>query len=210
MDMRRLTSFSIRGLVLMTTGVCIGLALIGSRVRQQRRATASVESVLGRVLYDFQLSESSHFDLQRRSRVPKWLLDGLGVDYFHSVVAVDLDSPMVTDRTLQDVARLRQIRYLIISDSTITNAGLSHLGRLPCLRSLNINNSHVNNDSLPAIVSLSQLEELIIQDAPITDNGLRHLRNMTGLRKLILDRTSVTEVGVAELQSALPNCTIDF
>ncbi len=44
----------------------------------------------------------------------------------------------------------------------------------------------------------------------ITDKGLHHLESLSNLRRLVLTECpNITDEGVARLQKALPNCTID-
>jgi len=43
----------------------------------------------------------------------------------------------------------------------------------------------------------------------VTDAGLAHLTELAALEELFLSYSQVTDVGVAELQQALPNCSID-
>ena len=58
------------------------------------------------------------------------------------------------------------------------------------------------------VSQLDQLNELMLVGCDITDAGLVHLRELPDLRDLYLNATGVTARGVAELESALPDCTI--
>lgn len=48
-----------------------------------------------------------------------------------------------------------------------------------------------------------------VRDTGATDAGLVHLNSMKNLKKLDLSKTMVTKTGIAELQKALPNLTIE-
>jgi hypothetical protein len=52
------------------------------------------------------------------------------------------------------------------------------------------------------------LETLWLHETDITDAGLASLYGMQGLQQLELMRTAVTDAGVADLQSHLPNLRI--
>ena len=52
------------------------------------------------------------------------------------------------------------------------------------------------------------LEQEVAADGELQCAGLAHLTGLTALEILFLDNTQVTDVGVAELQQALPNCRI--
>ena len=76
--------------------------------------------------------------------------------------------------------------------------------------------SNVTDTDLALLAPFTQwgaLEELRLlddytADSEVTDAGLAHLTGLTALEILFLDNTQVTDVGVAELQQALPNCRI--
>ena len=54
-----------------------------------------------------------------------------------------------------------------------------------------------------------EVVEVFLRNTRITDAGLPHLAGLTALERLDLYDTEVTDVGVAKLQKALPNCRID-
>jgi hypothetical protein len=56
---------------------------------------------------------------------------------------------------------------------------------------------------------LGQLEELFICGCKIANNSLEHLKACSQLRKLHMCETEATDVGVAELEQALPNVKIE-
>ena len=78
---------------------------------------------------------------------------------------------------------------------------------------------------MPPVVAVEKLESTIIPNAqgeiavvdfnntqdntPVTGAGLVHLKGMTELRTLIFWTTNVTDVGIDDLQKALPNCLIN-
>jgi hypothetical protein len=49
---------------------------------------------------------------------------------------------------------------------------------------------------------------LSLSTTAVTDAGLVHLMKLDNLGVLNLNRTKVTDAGAAELQKALPRCTI--
>ena len=94
---------------------------------------------------------------------------------------------VINPQAATDLSPLSQLhpddlQYLQLSGTRVTNAGLSHLGKL------------------------TGLKVLWLYDTPISDIGLVHLRGLTGLRVLNLRSTMVSASGVDALQAALPQC----
>src|SRR5437867_1268302 len=71
--------YSLRVLGALVTVVCIWLGMLASSARQQRLATDQLRSVSATVGYGDHVS-----------RVPRWIRDRIGNDYFRTVVDVQL------------------------------------------------------------------------------------------------------------------------
>jgi len=99
--------------------------------------------------------------------------------------------------------------WVDLSRTPVRDAGLAHLRGLRTLHQLNLDGTKVTDAGLVRLKGLMQLEELFLDSTQITDAGLEHLRGLTQLRTVDLRHTQVTDAGVAELQKALPNCTIE-
>ena len=100
------------------------------------------------------------------------------------VISVSGFKKKVTDAKLVRLKGLTELQSLDLSETKITDAGLVHLK------------------------GLTNLQDFHLDDTQITDAGLVHLKGMSSLTRLNLWKTQVTDAGVAELQKALPNCTI--
>jgi serine/threonine protein kinase len=70
--------------------------------------------------------------------------------------------------------------------------------------------SVIDDALLARIVQNLNLERLHIDGNPITDNSLAAIKKLQRLIHINLTDTKVTAAGVADLQQALPNCTIDW
>jgi hypothetical protein len=92
-----------------------------------------------------------------------------------------------------------------------TDATLEIVGTLPELKSLSMDAVRITDDGLKHVGKLTQLTRLRIPGTPISDEGLKHLEGLTKLEHLLLKNVkNVTAGGVAALQKALPNCTIEW
>jgi hypothetical protein len=168
---------------------------------------AAIKAVPGYVFYDYQVDAAEGIDPSATSDVPSWLLDSLGVDFFHNVTVVGFEGSPVTDDQLAPLKSLRELQDLVFGPY-ISSKGLVHLRGLTKLRSLNIDSSAIDDAGLPHLAALRQLEYLAIQGAPITDNGLEHLKGLANLRDLTLDNTQVTSAGARALSQSLPDCAM--
>jgi len=69
--------------------------------------------------------------------------------------------------------------------------------------------SKASDSDLIHLHSLSRLHGLyLLGTSQITDAGLVHISAITSLERLFLGRSKVSDLGVAELKEALPNCEI--
>ena len=90
---------SIRGLFLSIFVVCALLAWLTNKAVQQRRAVNYIRSMGGLVFYDYDFSDGdptrggpNTFVDEAKSNAPSWLVDRLGIDFFHTVVENKSDS----------------------------------------------------------------------------------------------------------------------
>ncbi|HEX5472750.1 MAG TPA: hypothetical protein VFW73_12740, partial [Lacipirellulaceae bacterium] len=90
--------FSLRTLLAVSTAFTIWLGLWVHRAREQHDALANIRNAVSEVFIDYSyqrrnsdpLSWRPESDPSRRSWVPPFLLDHLGPDFFHNVVAVNV------------------------------------------------------------------------------------------------------------------------
>jgi hypothetical protein len=178
--------------------------------RQQKQAVADIEFVHGRVMYDFNQTARHSFSTEQTSCLPSWLVRTFGVDSFHTVFCVDINTPDATDATLQRVQSLKGLRHLYINNSNITSDGLSRLKKLPHLQKVVIYSDVIDDSGIVHLAHLDALEELQIHFANVSDGGISQLKNLSKLKRLWLSETEVTQDGIEELSRALHNCEIIF
>jgi hypothetical protein len=179
---RRLFRFSVRGLLLLILVIGCGLGWIARVVRTgqtQRRAVAAIYQAGGWALYDTDWDEGQA-PTAWHPRWPRSLVDRVGVDYFGTVVFVNLHD-RGTDAVLAQVGRLTHLKQLHRPGLAMTDAELIHLGQL------------------------NKLELLSLNHTQVTDAGLVHLKGLKGLKWLRVAGSRVTDAGVGELRKALPD-----
>lgn len=85
---------------------------------------------------------------------------------------------------------------------SLTDGDLVYLGKLgpPPVRYLFLSSTGVTDAGLKHLQQLSHLEELELQSTKVTDAGMLHLVNLGSLKRLVLLHTSISDAGVAHLQ----------
>ena len=118
----------------------------------------------------------------------------------------------VTDKGLNDIARLTQLESVRICCAPVTDAGLAALGALNHLKTLEVSYAGVNGagglenpggitgSGLSALASLSNLEELRLHHTRLTGTKLGSLHALRKLRVLDLRANQITpeEIGVID------------
>ncbi len=225
--LRRYLRLSVRSLLVLVLVAGAWLGWLVRDARVQREAVAAIERAGGKVMYDWQWTDG-RYDSNGKPWPPKWLVDRLGVDYFHHVSRVTfpgqasdaemarlgdltrvdtlvLDPSSVSDHGLAELDRLTGLRWLTISTSVgSTDTRIMPLKVLTRLKGLNLDHSDVTDDGLKHLAHLTGLELLGLAGTEITDAGLANLGGLTGLRHLFLDGTQVSDEGLARLKP-LPN-----
>jgi serine/threonine protein kinase len=121
---------------------------------------------------------------------------------------VQLRGVGVDDRGFEMLTQIPTLEQIELGGNAITDEGLSQIGRLKRLRVL----YHPGNTSGMAeyLSKLDSLEVLWLNScSKLTDDGLEELARLQQLKELKVGEASVSALGVAKLQFALPNCTIE-
>ena len=211
-----------------------GLGWLVHRERVQREAVVAIHRANGYAEYEWRAVSKDGLTVYHRSpRVPRWLLDMIGVDYFGSVVVVGvatggpppaglvasiaqlnrleelaLSSSFLNDDEMAHIGGLTTLTKLVLCGSRFTEAGFTKLSRLHRLAILNLQGADVTDAAVTSLAGLENLEYLDLRNTHVTDNGLARLRSLSNLKVLVLSGPKFTDAGVRQLQQALPNLTI--
>lgn len=202
---RRWLRISIRGLFVLVLLVGGWLGRVANRARIQREAVAVIERAGGKAWYDWEWKNGSPAP-SGRPGWPRWLVDGIGPDYFGHVTAVF--SSHVSDAELAHIGHLSRLEYLILGNSPVTDAGLEQLERLESLRALNLQGTRITDAGLAHLEKMPVLHELGLGDTEVSDAGIVYLEGLSHLTVLGLEKAGVTVVGFRRLQEALPKAKI--
>jgi hypothetical protein len=120
-----------------------------------------------------------------------------------------LEGTNLTDAGMNYVSAFTKLQRLDVSGTMITDAGVKNLEGLTRLKFLDLHRTQITNAGLKRLENLKQLEFLTLYKTAITNDGLKSLKGLSKLDELWIDSTKVTDAGVADLQKALPKCTIN-
>ncbi len=171
---------SLRTLAVLVTALCVVLGWKVRQVERQKEVVAWVEQQgnIGRVWYDYELSDAGDLIVDAKLPGPQWLRDLVGVDYFATVTGVRFTEIEVAD--ILPLADLQSLKCLhIIGASAI---------------------------DLSPISNLMQLQQVSLVLTHVSD--LSPLEKLPNLKTLWLDGTDVSRDEVSRFQNTMPNCRI--
>src|ERR1043165_6978047 len=112
---------------------------------------------------------------------------------------LDLVLSEVTDAGLQELAGLKSLQSLNLSNNKLTDMGLKELAGLKSLQSLDIGNTQVADAGLKELARLKSLQSLDIGNTQVADAGLKELARLKSLQRLFLYGTNVSDAGLKDL-----------
>lgn len=117
-----------------------------------------------------------------------------------TVVGLNLEKLRnIRDDDLAAIGELPNLKFLVLDDNPITDAGLAHLEKLTNLIALHLSLTKVRGDGLKHLKNMTQLQTLHLERTEVGDAGLRHLRGLPRLGVLQLVNTDITDASLAHL-----------
>ncbi len=116
--------------------------------------------------------------------------------------------PRLTDVGIKELAVLRTLYKIDLSENPLTDAALKELAQLKDLRELHLTGTRVTDGGLTHLTGLGSLKELYLARTAITDTGLQELARVKSLELVNLFDTRVTARGATTLRQALPSCKV--
>ena len=105
----------------------------------------------------------------------------------------------VTDAGLESLKHLTKLDTLLLADSGITDATLKTIGQLPKLQRLYLDRTKITDQGLADLTNLTSLQVLSVSDTKITDAGLVHLTSLKNLETIYLCKTQISDNGLLQL-----------
>lgn len=117
----------------------------------------------------------------------------------------------LSDLGIGEVAQLRELRVLDISQTRISSAGLEPLAGLPKLERLSLwRAERIDDGAAEHLAQMSSLHTLDLSETQVTDATLARLAELPQLRRLYLSGTKVTPEGVERFRRERPGCEVSL
>jgi hypothetical protein len=114
-------------------------------------------------------------------------------------LSLDLSGPGVDDDVLKAISGLKRLEHLLLLNTSVTDAGLTHLRDLPALRELEILGALVTSDGVETLSSHQKLEKLAIAECRLDKNAAAHIAKLTSLKELMLLDTNLVDESMVHL-----------
>jgi hypothetical protein len=124
------------------------------------------------------------------------------------VKAVQFVGKRTKDKHMELLAEATELEKLIVSYSSITDAGLAYLSNLTKLRILSLFRNDITNHGISYLAGLSNLEQLNVEETGFSDEGMPTLCKLTSLARVSMDHERVSQKAEDMLKKAVPDCQI--
>jgi len=127
---------------------------------------------------------------------------------FKQLAWLDLTGTRVTDAGVKHLSGCHNLSDLSLASTQATDESLPTIGQLISLVELDLSNTRVTDDSLKQLAGLQKLQILRLALTGIGDPGLSHLGQLASLRMIDLRRTQVSATAVATFRERFPEVEI--
>jgi uncharacterized membrane protein/mono/diheme cytochrome c family protein len=103
----------------------------------------------------------------------------------------------------------KQIIWLKLANTNISNAAMQSVGQLTHLTKLDLSNTNISNPGLQQLAPLSNLQYLNLVNTKVTDAGIAQLKNIKTLKELFVYKTGINQSGYNNLRKLFPKTMID-
>jgi len=125
----------------------------------------------------------------------------------HPIVTIHLNRSDCSDDDLKELVDLKHLRFLNLTSTKVTDAGLENLAGFTELLRLYLADTSVNGTGFVHLEQCDKIEWLRLANSQFSDVGMEHISRFTNLTQLTLDGTQITDDGLSHL-SGLDNLNI--
>jgi hypothetical protein len=178
-------TISLRLALALVAITAVGMGWFVHRVRSQQEGIELIRRHGGMFYYDFE-NEGASFPNAPRFWAPAWLVNDLGIDYFHRVTWVRIEDPQFDDEALARLtACLPRIDSLGIIATSITDSGLTYFRGNRWLTALFLERNRIGDAGIDNLgpETMPVLELLDVRGTRVSDAKIRAVRAIFDARE---------------------------
>jgi beta-lactamase regulating signal transducer with metallopeptidase domain/Leucine-rich repeat (LRR) protein len=112
---------------------------------------------------------------------------------------LNVSNTKVTDKGLEHLKALKNLRSMYLDGTKINGSGLVHL-KSPIIKSIHLKGSSVTDAGLESVKDMPAMRYVFLNDTNISDAGLAHLKDLKVIQAIDADGSKVTDVGLAHVR----------
>lgn len=142
-------------------------------------------------------------DLKKLDLTKSRSINDSGLAYLKNMqlTSLGLSNTSVSDSGLSAIGTLKSLMNLDLSNTKITANGLGQLSTCRNLQTLDLHQNKLGNSNLDGLKELNNLDMLVLGETGIGDLAVKSLANMRMLRTLYLNDSSITNAGLSNLSN---------
>ena len=201
---RRLFQFSLRQMLLLTFFATIMVGLGAIWVEPYRAQDKALRSLV-KLGCNFEIRRS------KGSIWRQWLVEQVvGRRAFIDVTALDLRNATVDDVAFETIKSMRHLESLVADGVKVSEPSLRTVAACRRLKTLSLRYTNCNDETMKDVCQLSNLQELHLTGTRISDVSVDNMKALSQLQSAFVRWTDMSEAGAAQLNLALPNCTVHY
>ena len=115
------------------------------------------------------------------------------------VASVSLETTTITDAELAILTKLPRLGDLNLQHTEVSSVGLAHLSSIKSLQKLDLGDTLLGDDALSSLAALGHLRSLQLAGTLVDGPGLASLAGLTSLRELNLDNAPLGNAGLEHI-----------
>src|SRR5690606_32828897 len=125
-----------------------------------------------------------------------------------TLVDLDLSETLISNEGVSHIPQFKNLKVLNLWNGSLDDDGVALLGDLTQLTNLSLQScTAVTSASADTLAKLTNLESLNLSETGFDDEGLAKLEGLKKLKTLDLSRTDVSDEAVKEFEKTHPGCT---
>jgi internalin A len=191
--------FSLRTLLAVTAICGLFFGWIGStwvRVNHQRRIVARFQALGCNISYDYQEDGN---DQPPGWNPLRWVF-GDDVDSFVTGITASDSSHKLTENDLAILHELPELQDVLLFDAQIRDQGVAQIARIRRLRDLLLSDVNISANGMAPLESCYHLVSFGLYETAVTDDLLEGIGKLATIENLSLGRIRVTATGVGHLR----------